>query len=469
MSEPAHPGEPPPAMLATSLVVLGAGALLFNCFGTAYAVPVFFPALSQTLAVPLPHLTTLFSATGTLYFALGAASGPLADWIGARIIAAVGCAVLAGGLLVMSRAGSGCAFDIGYLLGAGAGVGLSFMPTVGAVQAPCWKNPEIAGGVAASGIGLGTLVLPSLAQLMIDYVGWRQALLLLSLLAACGGLAALALIRPRTRNDHPRVPLASESPPRFAELLQSGRFQLLYAAQLIVSLVAFVPFVHLVLVARAIGWSVAAGGYLIGMIGIGSLCGRLLLSFAARSLGSCRAASLCAVLMAIAMALLIMVTNGWELSGDAALYGLGYGGVISLTGPIVAEVLGVRGICASVGFVTTSRALGILVGPWAVSVTAHRLGSYDVPFLACASLALIAALLLGNLHRRVPSRPAHQAATAAAFLRGGAGAGGYHEAEAAPGLVVVDGRHRSLRGRQSGPAVPAIPVRWPPRWRMRKG
>jgi predicted MFS family arabinose efflux permease len=360
-SELAHASEPPPAMRAASLVVLGAGALLFSCFGTAYAVPVFFPVLSQALAVPLPHLTALFSATGTLYFVLGVASGPLADRIGARIVAAVGCAVLACGLIVMSRAGSECVFDIGYLLGVGAGVGLCFVPAVGAVQALCWKNPAIAGGVAASGIGLGTLVLPSLAQLMIDYVGWRQALQLLSILATCGGLAALPLARPRTRNDHRRAPLASGSSPRLAELLQSRRFLLLYAAQLIVSLVAFVPFAHLVLFARAMGWSAATGGYLIGMIGIGSLCGRLLLSFIAQPLGACRAASLSAVLMAVALVLFLPATSRWELSGDAALYGLGYGGVIGLTGPIVAEVLGVRGICASVGFVTTSRALGILV------------------------------------------------------------------------------------------------------------
>jgi MFS family permease len=408
MSELQHPGDPGLALRAASLVVLGAGTLLFSCFGTTYAIPVFFPALSQALAVPLPHLSALFSATGTLYFLLGVASGPLADRIGTRIVAAVGCAMLACGLIVMSRAGGEGAFDIGYLLGVGAGVGLCFVPAVGAVQALCWKNPAIAGGVAASGIGLGTLVLPSLAQLTIDYFGWRQALQLLSVFAACGGFAVLPLARPRSTDDGRRIPFACERPPRIAGLLQSRRFLLLYAAQLIVSLVAFVPFAHLVLFARAMGWSAATCGYLIAMIGVGSLCGRLLLSFVAQSLGSCLAASLCALVMAIAMAFLSLVGNVWELTGDAALYGMGYGGVIGLTGPIVAEVMGVRGICASVGFVTTSRALGILVGPWAVGATAHWLGNYDVPFLACASLALLAALLLGELHRRMTSHPADQ-------------------------------------------------------------
>jgi predicted MFS family arabinose efflux permease len=307
----------------------------------------------------------------------------------------------------MSLASSECTLDFGYLLGVGVGVGLCFVPSVGAVQACCSKNPTVAGGIAAAGIGLGTLVLPPLAQLMIVHVGWRLALKVLATFAGCAALAALPLSGTGTMNGRYRVPLQSNGSFRPAELLRSRRFILLYAAQLIVSLVAFVPFAHLVLFARRMGWSAATGGYLIGMIGIGSLCGRLLLSFIAEPLGSCRAASLCAVSMAVALGLLLPATTRWELCGCAALFGLSYGGVIGLTGPIVAEVLGVRGIGASVGFVTTSRALGVLLGPWAVGAAAHRLGGYDVPFLACASLALIAALLLGDLHRRVMSQFAH--------------------------------------------------------------
>lgn len=379
--------------------MLGGGVLLFTGFGTAYAIPIFFPVLSAALAIPLPHLTRLFSTTGALYFSLGIVSGPLADRIGARVIAAVGCAVLACGLVAMSWAGGERAFEAGYLLGVGGGVGLCFVPTVGAVQALCQKNPAIAGSIVASGIGIGTLVLPPLAQLMIVHVGWRQGLRVLGILAACGGLAALPLVMPGAANDRSGVAVSSIRAPRLAELLRSDRFLLLYAAQLLISAVAFVPFAHLIFFAEAMGWSAATGGYLIGLIGIGSIGGRLLLGIVAQSLGACRVAGLCAVVMALALALLPAATNCWELGGDVALYGLGYGGVIGLTGPVVAEVMGVRGICASVGLVTTSRAMGILVGPWTVGLMADRLGGYDIPFLACSGLSLIGALLFGALDR----------------------------------------------------------------------
>lgn len=107
-----------------------------------------------------------------------------------------------------------------------------------------------------------------------------------------------------------------------------------------ISLVAFVPFAHLVLFAQTIGWPAATGGYLIALIGVGSLCGRILLGIIAEGLGSCRNAAACSVLMAVSLALLSHAAHRWQLGAIAALYSLGYGGIIGLTGPVIAEVLG---------------------------------------------------------------------------------------------------------------------------------
>lgn len=68
--ELAHPAELRSAARVSALAVAGAGALLFGCFGTAYAVPVFFPAISHKLAI---------IATGSVGLAaLGALSGTVA-------------------------------------------------------------------------------------------------------------------------------------------------------------------------------------------------------------------------------------------------------------------------------------------------------------------------------------------------------------------------------------------------------
>ena len=145
---------------ASACVVIAAAALLATSFGTAYAIPAFFPILIKKLAIPSGHFTALFSATGALYFSLGLVIGPVADRNGARRIAMLGQLVLASGLVLISLARSETTFDIAYLLGVGVGVGvgLCFVPAKGAVQAVCWRSPALAGGLAASGIGVGTLV-----------------------------------------------------------------------------------------------------------------------------------------------------------------------------------------------------------------------------------------------------------------------------------------------------------------------
>ena len=376
-------------------VVTGAGLLLFLSFGSAYAVPVFFPLLSTALNVPEWHLGALFSLTGATYFVLGLASGPLAKRVGAHVTAAAGQSALAIGLLMMSLARSELVFDIACLLGIGVGVGLCFVPVTGAVQALCRHNPALAGGIAASGIGAGTLALPLLAHLLADHFGWRAALQGMSLLALCGVGPAMWLAPRRGA----ALPTRGAAAVTAAKPPASGSFRRLYAAQLLLSLVAFVPFAHLGLFAKTEGFSVAIGVYLISLIGVGSLVGRVVIGIVAEQLGSCRTAALCTAMMACAFLGLIALPQSWELGCATVLYGIGYGGANGLLGPIVAEVAGVEDIFRSVGAIATSRALGILVGPWGIGVVEFDLGCYKIPFLICAGIAGMASVIFAALHR----------------------------------------------------------------------
>jgi MFS family permease len=383
-------------------VVASAGLLLFLSFGSAYSVPVLFPILSETLNIPAWHFAALFSVTGALYFMLGLVSGPLAERIGADTVAAAGQATLGIGLFLASLAQSELALGIACFLGIGIGVGLCFVPVVGAVQSLCRKNPALAGGIAASGIGAGTLALPVLTHIIADDLGWRAALQMLSVLALCGIYPTRWLI-PEGYDSSRRILRPAVAHAQGGSR-RSGSFWSLYAAQLLISLAAFVPFAHLGLFATAAGWSAGTGVYLISLIGVGSLGGRALIGVVAEQLGSCRTASLCAMIMACSFLGLILVSQRWELGCVTMLYGIGYGGANGLLGPIVGEVLGVQDIFRSVGSIATSRALGVLVGPWAVGIIECRTGCYSVSFLICAALVGIAAGILSALHRKANSR-----------------------------------------------------------------
>ncbi len=78
-----------------------------------------------------------------------------------------------------------------YGFGVGLGVGCAYVPAIGAVQRWFVRRRGFASGLAVSGIGVGTLVMPPLASFLIGNLGWRGAYLTLGTLAAIlgGGLA----------------------------------------------------------------------------------------------------------------------------------------------------------------------------------------------------------------------------------------------------------------------------------------
>ena len=79
-------------------------------------------------------------------------------------------------------------------VGIGLGVGLTYVPSIGAVQPWFGANRAFASGLAVAGIGAGNIAGPLLAEWWIGLAGWRGAYLGLALFAlVLGGAAALAI------------------------------------------------------------------------------------------------------------------------------------------------------------------------------------------------------------------------------------------------------------------------------------
>jgi len=237
-------------------VVAGAFAVTFIGFGCAYTFSAFLESLQRDFGASRGSVSLVFSLAGFLYFGLGILSGPLADRWGSRRLAIIGMILTGAGLAVASTARSLVEIYLAYGLGIGLGVGCSYVPAVGAVQRWFVRRRGLASGLAVSGIGVGTLVMPPLASFLIDRLGWRTAYLVLGGLAVVVGVGMAMLIAndPRERGLAPdgvrrRPGVRAAAPPAGASLreaIRSRRFIGLYAACLACSFGLFVPFVHLV-------------------------------------------------------------------------------------------------------------------------------------------------------------------------------------------------------------------------------
>ena len=102
-------------------------------------------------------------------------TGSIADRVGPRWLVIAGFILLSVGLVVASHATSVRMLYLAYGLGVGIGVGCIYVPAIGAVQPWFVRRRALASGLASSGIGVGTVLLPLLSVALIELWGWRRA------------------------------------------------------------------------------------------------------------------------------------------------------------------------------------------------------------------------------------------------------------------------------------------------------
>jgi len=305
-------------------VVAAAFAVTFVGFGSAYTFSAFFEPLQKDFGASRGSVSLIFSIAGFLYFGLGLVSGPLADRYGARPLAIVGMLLVGAGLALAGAARSLAEVYIAYSVGIGLGVGLAYVPVIAAVQKWFVRRRGLASGLAVTGIGVGTLLMPPLASLLIGSLGWRQTYQMLGAVAAVIGVGMALLIEddPKRRGLRPDGECLPGSPtvgPNPAgvtihEAIRSKAFRRLYAACLICSFGVFVPFVHLTPYALDRGIGPMAASVLLGLIGAGSTAGRLVLGALADRMGRTYFLLTMYIGMALAMAVWAVAASFMPLS-----------------------------------------------------------------------------------------------------------------------------------------------------------
>jgi MFS transporter, OFA family, oxalate/formate antiporter len=396
------------------LVVAGAFLVTLVGFGSAYTFGSFVEPLQRDFGSSRGAVSLVFSFAGFLYFSLGIVSGPLADRWSARKLAAVGMGLVGLGLVLASQARTIGQVYAAYSLGIGLGVGCAYVPAVGVVQRWFVKRRGLASGLAVSGIGVGTLVMPPLATKLIADLGWRDAYLVLGGLAAVLGIAACFLISddPERHGLGPdgvaRDPAAGPAirhgvPVRVA--VRSPRFLGLYAAGLVSAFGVFVPFVHLVPYAVDHHIEPTRAVLLLGTIGLGSTAGRFFLGGVADRVGRDRFL----VAMYIGMAASFVVWSAasalWSLASFALLFGLFYGGWVAILPAVVTDHFGGRHVSSIIGVLYTSVALGTLLGPSAAGFAFDISHSYFLPIaLSAAANVLAAAIAIATARTPSPVR-----------------------------------------------------------------
>lgn len=378
-------------------VVVGAAfTLMFVGFTAAYSFAAFFSAFEGEFGAARGHIALVFSVAAFLWFLLGAPGGVIADRVGPRRVALIGVASLVAALWLASEARSLAVLYATYSIGIGVGVGLVYVPSIGAVQPWFGANRAFASGLAVAGIGAGNIAGPLLAAWWIGLYGWRGAYMALAVFVLVLGGAAAAVIR-----QHPGI--AATGPAAGISLrlaMRTRSFWFIYVSLVLSCVGLFVPMVHLSPYAQDAGYSEAQGVLLVSLIGLGSLLGRFTIGGVADRLG--RIPSLGAMYAGLGLMLVVWwsTTAWWLLAVFALVFGICYGAYVALVPTIVMDLYGARSVSGIIGTLYTGAGLGTLVGPWLAGAAFDAFGAYDVPILVAAALSFLAAFCVVPVGRQ---------------------------------------------------------------------
>jgi MFS transporter, OFA family, oxalate/formate antiporter len=359
------------------VVVAAAFTLMFVGFGAAYSFAAFFSAFEAEFGASRGDIALVFSLCGFLWFTSGAPGGMLADRFGARRVALAGVACLVVALWVASQARSLSVLYATYSIGIGIGVGLVYVPSVGAVQPWFTANRAFASGLAVAGIGAGNFAGPLLAAWWIGLFGWRGAYLALAVFVLLlGGVAAAALRQKEHHISGPREGIS------LSAALRTAPIWLLFASLVLSCIGLFVPIVHLGPYATDAGYTEAQGVALVSLIGVGSLVGRFTVGAPADRLG--RLPSLCAMYAGLGLMFVLWAVASayWMLVVFAVVFGVCYGAYVALMPTIVMDLYGPRSVSGIIGCLYTGAGIGTLLGPWLAGVAYDTAGSYRLAMIA---------------------------------------------------------------------------------------
>jgi len=376
--------------------------LMFLAYGNAYTFGVFFPALSAAFDADRAETALVFSIVGGTYSTLGIVSGPAADRFGTRPVCLFGMLAMGVGLIYASTADALWQVYLGFGLGVAVGMGFTFAPANAGLQRWFTQRRGLASGFASTGVGFSILIIPPIVAILIDWRDWRTAMQVTGTLTlVAGALAALMMGDPPDTTGRGAASVAGRGRFDLKGALRSRGFLMLYLSSILCSVGFFIPFVHLVPYAMDRGLGESTGVYLLAVIGVSSLIGRVLFAVASDRLG--RRNSLAAMYVGMAISFLLWYAGGSivMLTLFAVLYGVGSGGYVAMIAPIIAEYFGTEKIGSVLGCFMSSIAVGGFFGPWLAGHAFDLWGSYEVPIMAAAGFGVAAGLCA----MLMPSRP----------------------------------------------------------------
>jgi MFS family permease len=372
-----------------------------------YSFSVFIRPIEQEMGWSRTEVTGAFSLA---LLAAGLSAIPVGHWLdarGARGLMTTGSvlgAVLFGAFALVHS------LPVLYAVWAGLGVVMAMVlyePAFAVVATWFVRHRDRALTVLTVFGGLASTAIVPLAAWLLQFLGWRGAVLALAGVLACTTIPLHGLLLrrdPSAVGQHPdgdplspTAPAAAEvagSLPVLGPVLADPRFWGLTSTLVLSSLATAATSVHLIPCLTGQGFSVAAAATALGALGVMQLPGRLFFAPVRRLLPWEWTAAVVLLLQASAVMVLALTAGTAGLVAFTGLFGLGNGAATILRPSTLAELYGPQRFGRVSGLVSLFGTPARAAGPVATSLAYAALGGYPSVFGALALLLVLAAALV---------------------------------------------------------------------------
>ena len=382
-------------------VVLSAFLISAVTIGAYYSFGVFFLPIIEEFGWSRGLVSGVILVGGITYALIVPLTGLLADRIGFRVITTI-TAVIVGIAFILSSLVQNV-WHLYLFVGILAGLGAPACIALPLSLVARWfrRRQGLALGIATTGIGVGTALIPPLAAYIIAEYGWRPGYVVIGMLVGVICIPAALLTMREPDPEYVRDFEGEETMEgsngaedmSLGDALGTSSFWYLFFVFAILIFCLGLAFTHLVPYARDSGMTAVAAAGLLTVIGVFSIIGRLASGAISDRIGARPVLIVGIIIQGIMILWLVKAETGWMFYLFAVMFGLSYGGNIVLVPKLTSRIFGLTAMGSIYGALSVADGLGYGTGPWLAGYIHDITGSYHISFYMVAAGLLLAVFL----------------------------------------------------------------------------
>ena len=388
-----HPEEDNRSRSYYGYIVVGSVFMtMVIIWGTFATFGVFFESFVKTFEWSRAATAGASSIRDLVFGLVCILTARAADSLGPRIVITTSGLILGLGYLLMSQIQA--TWQLYLFYGAIISSGMSAYILMLSIVAKWFERRRGTMTAASlSGMGIGTMMMPPIANSLISHYGWRTSYVIIAVVAFVVVVVSAQFMKNPSSKTNPAETLESSSPghERLSDTISislrnaigTRQFWMVSALYFFFLYAMLTVAVHIVIHATGQGVPSNRAAIILTIVGAMSVVGMNGAGGTADKIGNKQTFIISFTLMAVSFVCLMVARTIWPFYTFAAIFGLSYGGMQVLFSPVVAELFGL----SSHGVILACTALiggfGAALGPFVSGYIFDLTKSYAWAFFIC--------------------------------------------------------------------------------------